>query len=242
MTPSIDIVFAPDLYRFHEKHQNIVLIDVLRFTSTMITALANGALSVEAYAEAEIPLKLKKEQQYVICGEYKGADIEGYDFNNSPVSMTKENVSGKKLAFCTTNGTYTRAVISDYETILAGAFLNFSALCKRLSLDNKSVTLVCSGSSRRPAVEDILFAGAVASYLSEKSGFDYIDESVFMAVSLYNLAKNDVEAFVKKNAPGKRIITETNEKYAADFDYVFQTDLYDIVPEETSAFKFEIKK
>jgi len=133
-------------------------------------------------------------------------------------------------------------VIYDYETVLAGAFLNLSALVKRLASDKKSVTLVCSGSSRRPAVEDILFAGAVASLLTEKHGFGYTDESVFMAVALYNLAKDGVKDFVKGNAPKKRERTETNKKYAADFDYVFQTDLYDIVPEETSAFKFEIKK
>ena len=235
MTKSIDIVIAPE-------HTNVVLVDILRFTSTMTTALANGAKSVETYADEETPKKLKAEKNYIICGEYKGMDIDGYDFNNSPVSMTKENVAGRNLAFCTTNGTYTRSVIYDYGTILAGSFLNFSALCNRLSNDGQSITIVCSGSARRPATEDIIFAGQVADYLIKNSGFTYMEESVSIALNLYNLAKNNPKEFVLKSAPGKKIIIESNPRYAEDFEFVFQTDLFDIVPEETSALKFEARK
>lgn len=241
MAKSIDIVIAPDLYRFHTKYSNVVLIDILRFTSTMVMALSNGAVSVETCADEEKPLKLKAEKGYVIGGEYKGEDIDGYDFNNSPVEMTPEKVAGKKLAFCTTNGTYTRSVIFDYETILAGSFLNFSALCRRLACDGKSVTLVCSGSSRRPATEDIVFAGEVADYLLKNAGYTYTEESVSLALNLYYLAKDDIKEFVRKSAPSKLLRTQTNPRYAADFDFVFQRDLSDIVPEETSPFKFEAR-
>ena len=242
MTPDIDVVFAPDLYRFHKKHFNIVLIDVLRFTSSLTTALANGALFVETFADEETPLKLKKEQDYIICGEYKGEQLEGYDFNNSPVDMTKENVFGRKLAFCTTNGTYTRSVIYDYDQILAGSFLNFSALTKRLKNDSKPVTLVCSGSARKPAVEDVIFAGKVAEYLIEDCGFCFSEDSVSMAVSLYKTSKGREKDFVLESAPSKASIVKKQPKYAADFDFVFQNDIFDIVPEETSAFKFEARK
>ncbi|MBQ5541184.1 MAG: 2-phosphosulfolactate phosphatase, partial [Bacteroidales bacterium] len=201
MTPDIDIVFAPDLYRYHKKHFNIVLIDVLRFTSSLTTALANGALSVETFADEDTPLKLKKEQNYIICGEYKGEQLDGYDFNNSPVDMTKENVGGRKLAFCTTNGTYTRSVIYDYDRILAGSFLNFSALTERLKNDNKPVTLVCSGSARKPAVEDLIFAGKVADFLTLNCGFSFSEDSAGIAINLYKMSKNRIKDFVLESAP-----------------------------------------
>ena len=242
MTPDIDIVFAPDLYRFHQKHFNIVLIDILRFTSSMTTALSNGALSVETFADEETPLKLKKEQNYLICGEYKGIQLDGYDFNNSPVDMTKENVECRKLAFCTTNGTYTRSVIYDYDKILAGSFLNFSALCKRLKNDNEPVTLVCSGSGRKPAVEDIIFAGKVANYLIENCDYGFTEEAVSMAINLHKMSKGREKDFVLETAPTKASRVKQNQKYAADFDFVFQDDIFNIVPEETSAFKFEARK
>ncbi len=242
MTQDIDVVFAPDLYRYHQKHFNIVLIDVLRFTSSMTTALANGALFVETFADEETPLRLKKDQNYLICGEYKGVQLDGYDFNNSPVDMTRENVGGRKLAFCTTNGTYTRSVIYDYDKILAGSFLNFSALIDRLKTDNKPVTLVCSGSARKPAVEDVIFAGKVADCLTENSAFGFSEDSSGMAINIYKMSKNRIKDFVLETAPSKALIVKQHPKYAADFDFVFQDDIFDIVPEETSAFKFEARK
>jgi len=242
MAQNIEIVFAPDLYRFHQRCSTVVLIDVARFTSTLITALANGAISVEAYHDEDTPLKLKREKGYIIAGEFNGEDLEGFDFNNSPISMSEENVSGKQLAFVTTNGTYARSIIYDYETILAGAFLNTSALCKRLIEDGKSVALLCSGRRRKPCCEDIVFAGKVAENLLNTGNFSYTDDSVALAIEIYHSAKADIRSYVLSHAPSALNHYNNFPAYAKDFDFVFQNDLFDIVPEETDAFKFEIKR
>ncbi|MCQ2251823.1 MAG: 2-phosphosulfolactate phosphatase [Bacteroidales bacterium] len=241
MERNIELVMAPCLYKYHSKGGVVVLIDVARFTTTMITALANGAVSAEAYPNSDIPLRLKAEQGYVLSGENRGCDIPGFDFNNSPLSMTPENVSGRKLAFTTTNGTYTRSLIDNYDKIFAGAFVNASALVKRLIAENKDVKLVCSGRGRRAAVEDTIFAGYIAKRLIEEGGFVSYDDSVYIGMVLYEQAKGNLLDFVLKNSPTVNIMCGRYPLYKNDLDTVFVLDKYDIVPEEVSPLKFEVR-
>lgn len=241
MEPSIEIVMAPGLYKFHSRGGNVVLIDVARFTSTLITALANGALSAEAYPNPEIPRKLKAEQNYLLAGENRGDDIEGFDFNNSPLSMTRENVEGRRLAFTTSNGTYTRSLIDSYDKIFAGGFVNVSALVKRLIEENKSVKLVCSGRVRRAAVEDLIFAGLVARRLVDEGGFVFFDDTVPIGMALWDQAKDNPLEYVLRMSPSVEYRYYKTPSYKADIDSVFQMDAYDIVPEEVSPLKFEVR-
>jgi len=242
MSKNIEIVYAPNLYPFHKKGGNVVLIDVVRFTSTLITALANGAISGEAYPNSEIPLKLKKEKNYIIAGEKMGKDIPGFDYNNSPVDMTKENVFGRELAFCTTNGTYTRSLIDSYNNIFAGSFINASAVAKRLIQENNDVTLVCSGRGKKVAVEDLIFAGFIAKKLIEEGGFTYLEDGVSLAMLLWENAKDNPHDFVINHSPQIKHVLQENPKYKADYETIFDIDKFDVVPQEISPLKFVVKK
>ncbi len=239
MTHNIETVLAPDLFKFHNKYPNVVLIDVARFTTTMVTALANGALCVETYPDTETPLRLKREQGYLIAGEVRGNDIEGFDFNNSPLAMTRGNVAGRHLAFCTSNGTYARSIVTDYEGVFAASFLNSSAVCRRLISEDKPVTLLCSGRSRKPAIEDMLLAGQMAGKLVASGKFQSKDESTNMAMRLYEMAKNDIKTFVLDMYPSMADFARKYPSFGRDIDFAFgNQDIYDIVPKETEAFKF----
>jgi len=239
MAQRIETVFAPDLYKFHDKCQNVVLIDVARFTSTMVTALANGALCVETYPDTETPLRLKREKGYLIAGEVRGRDIEGFDFNNSPISMNRDNVGGQKLAFCTSNGTYARSIVTDCEKIYAAAFLNSTAVSDRLTRDGKSVLLLCSGRSRKPAIEDILLAGQIAQRLIATGKFETTDECTNMAIQLYNMGKDDIMAYVLGMYPRMADFSKRFPKFQKDIEFVFHNqDIYDIVPEDVANGRF----
>ncbi len=242
MATNIEIVLAPSLYQFHSQGGNVVLIDVARFTSTMITALANGAVSAEVYPDTEIPLCLKREHGYLLVGETKGLDIEGFDFNNSPVAMTPENVSGRKLAFSTSNGTYTRSVIDNYDAIYAGGFINAKALVDRLIAENRNVKLVCSGRSRNIAIEDMIFAGYVAERLSADGGFTYNDDSVPASMLMWQMARENPLDFVLRMSPSVKYSYGKRPHYRADIDTVFLMDTYDVVPEEIAPLKFVVKR
>ncbi|MCR5453825.1 MAG: 2-phosphosulfolactate phosphatase [Bacteroidales bacterium] len=241
MTRNIDIVPAPPLYACHPKGGTVVLIDALRFTSTLTTALANGALWAETYADADKAIARKKDG-YIVAGERNGEKLKEFHYNNSPVAMTRQNIGGKKLAFVTTNGTYMRSIIQEYDAIYAGCFLNARALISRLIAEQNDVQLVCSGATNRIAVEDFVFAGLVANALMESQQFSYEFDTVAMAISMYHQAKDNISEYVLNNAPRIKKTCALFEHYRADFEFSFQHNLLDVVPEEVSPFKFVIKK
>lgn len=228
------------MYQHHIKGGNVVLVDVLRFTSTLVTALANGALWAETYAEPDKALMLR-EKGYVVAGEHNGVVIDGFMYNNSPVSMSRENVNGKKLAFVTTNGTYTRSLIDTYDALYAGCFLNVDALVDRLISEDKDVQIVCSGARRRMAVEDFVFAGMVADKLVKTQKYTYEFDTVAMATTLYHTAKDDLRSFVLNSAPRLKLMIAKFPHYKEDFDFSMQQNIFDVVPEEESPFKFVVK-
>lgn len=228
------------MYQHHIKGGNVVLVDVLRFTSTLVTALANGALWAETYSDPDKALKLLDEG-YVVAGEHNGVVIDGFMYNNSPISMCRENVCGKKLAFVTTNGTYTRSLIDTYDAIYAGCFLNVKALVDRLINEDKDVQLVCSGARRRMAVEDFVFAGMVADELLKTRNYTYELDTVAMATTLYRTAKDNLRSFVLDCAPRLRMMIANFPSYKDDFEFSLQQNIFDVVPEEESPFKFVVK-
>lgn len=235
----VDIIMAPGLVSDTPMGKTAVLIDVVRFTTSMTAALNNGAQCVETFDNIETPIKLKQEG-WLAAGERNGIKPEEFNFGNSPLEFTADKVKDKKIAFSTTNGTYTRSKLKNYENIYAGGFVNISALEQRLTSENKDVVLVCSGRFKQPAIEDTLFAGALAKRLTSNQGFDYKSDSVFMAINLYDAAKNNVKEFAINNSPFlnwayKDFITK-------DLDFVFNNDVFNCVPEEICACKFVIKR
>ncbi|MBO4371937.1 MAG: 2-phosphosulfolactate phosphatase [Bacteroidales bacterium] len=241
MTKNIDIVAAPALYPYHRKGGTIVLIDVLRFTSTLTTALANGALWAEAYPDTETVFKLKKEG-YIIAGEKNGLFIQGFDYNNSPVSMTRENIEGQKLAFVTTNGTYMRSLIEEYDAVYAGCFLNGKAMINRLIEEEHDVQLVCSGRQRKIALEDLMFAGMVAEKLLESGKFSYTNDIIPIAIATYQSGKKDIKSFIQNNLPDIQAMLAKFKHYSKDFEFCFNYDMFDVVPEEITPLKFVVKR
>lgn len=240
VTRNIDIVPAPPLYQYHTKGGTVVLIDVLRFTSTLTTALANGALWAETFANPEKALA-KLNEGYIVAGEKNGIVLDGFHYNNSPVSMTRENIGGRKLAFVTTNGTYMRSLIEEYDAIYAGCFLNVSALIDRLLQGGNDIQLVCSGTQNRLSTDDFVFAGMVADRLLATGQFVYNNDSVALAQTLYQCAKDDIKTFILNHSPKTRPFCEKHEHYRKDLEFAMQVDLYDVVPEEESPFKFVLK-
>lgn len=241
MTRNIDIVACPALYQYHRKGGTVVLIDVLRFTSTLTTALANGALWAETYADADKALTLKDEG-YITIGEHHGFIIEGFHYNNSPVSMTPENIGGRKLAFVTTNGTYTRSLIDTYDAVYAGCFLNGNALVNRLLEEQNDVQIVCAGHREKIGTDDLLVAGMIADRLLKSGKYTYDEDAVSMAQTLYNVAKDDLKPFLINQVPWFEPLFEENPHYKEDFDFALRHDVYNIVPEEESPYKFVLKQ
>ncbi len=157
-----------------------VIIDILRASSTITTALMNGASCVIPCGSPDEAWKIRHESavgSVLLGGERGGVLIDGFDCGNSPTEYPSGRVSGKTIAFTTTNGTKALLKSAAAETILIGAFLNRQALVNRLHADQRTVHLVCAGTDGEITGEDVLFAGAVVEALlaSQKDRWELND-------------------------------------------------------------------
>ncbi len=165
----IDVYLLPALVEPEQlAGQTVGVIDILRATTTIIHALAAGAVQVVPCLEIDVARLLAAGEfpgSAVLGGERGGLPISGFDLGNSPRDYTRERVGGKTVVFTTTNGTRALIRCKAARRVLIGAFVNLSAVCREL-MDEPNVALVCAGTNGHVTREDALFAGALASELA----------------------------------------------------------------------------
>lgn len=174
---------------------DVVVTDILRATSTIIAALANGAERVIPVPEipAGIELKQRLGPSTLLGGERKGVIIPGYDHGNSPREFTPEAIAGKTLVLCTTNGTVAMESARSAARILIGAFINLSAVADQLRSSTR-VTVICSGTDRMVTSEDILFAGALAATLGHAPDSPALDDAARIARVWWQAAASQIQS------------------------------------------------
>ena len=145
----------------------VVVIDILRASTTIISALAAGARTVHPCREVAEAVRIAAQlgPSVVLGGERDGLPIEGFQLGNSPSEYTSEVVGGKNIVFTTTNGTLAMESCRAADRVLIGAFANQSAVVESLATQPQ-VDLVCAGTHGEVTREDVLFAGAVVARLS----------------------------------------------------------------------------
>ena len=166
----------------------IVVIDVLRASSTVSTALANGCEEVIAAESIEEAITIAggyARSDYVLGGERRGLAVDGFDFGNSPMEYSEEAVAGKKVILATTNGTRAVKQYGGAKEILVACFLNGSAVLSALAaVSDRYIVLLCAGQDGRFSTEDTLCAGMYASELSKCAGAA-LSDSARAAAALY---------------------------------------------------------
>lgn len=228
--PSLYTSFSPALLHLYDiNHAVVVIIDVLRATSTIATALFNGARSVIPVDSVAKCIELGKKIDAIIAGERDGKIAEGLEYGNSPFEYPKEFIEGKTLVLTTTNGTRLlhMALERGADYIVTGSFPNLSAISDYLISQNKNVLLGCAAWKDRVNIEDMLFAGAVISKV--KSHFSINCDSSQIAETLYIKAKKDLFEFMKeKNASHYHRLTGFGlEK---DIRYCLTPDVANVLP------------
>ncbi len=148
----------------------VVVIDVLRATTVIVHALAQGARAVVAAASIEEARRAASRwpaQDRLLGGERHGVTIAGFDLDNSPFSYSPEVVAGKTIVFTTTNGTRAIRWAEQAAEIRIAAFANLSAVVESLRGETRPVHLLCAGTDNRITGEDLLVAGGIAEGLSQ---------------------------------------------------------------------------
>lgn len=196
--PSIYTCLSPALLQLYDISDSVVvIIDVLRATSTIATALFNGAKAIIPVDSVADCVRIGNEMNAITAGERDGKIAEGLQYGNSPFEYPASFISNKILVLTTTNGTKLlhMANSNGASEIITGSFANFSAVCKHLIKQKKSVLLACAGWKDRINIEDTLFAGAVIH--SIKDQFEMNCDSSKIAVSLYQEAKENLFEYMK---------------------------------------------
>jgi 2-phosphosulfolactate phosphatase len=222
----LDVCLTPDLLHLHKLDNSIVVVaDIFRATSCMVTGLAYGIKSITPVASVE-ECRFLQDKGFIAAAERDAQKVEGFDLDNSPFSYMNERLIGSQVAMTTTNGTLS---ISKAKTsavkVMVGAFLNLGALANSLRSEPYDVLVLCAGWKGRPNLEDTLFAGALAEALKDQ--FMLLEDGTLMAQRLYNQGKNNLMASVSNSSHVRRLQRLGIQK---DISYCLQTDLYDVVP------------
>lgn len=196
-----------------------VLVDVLRATSTIVTALANGATCVRPVSSVEEALEMKGEG-VLVCGERGARKPEGFDLGNSPLEYTKDRVEGKKIVLTTSNGTVTLEKMK-CEEIVAACFLNLTAVVEYLQ-DKENILIVCAGTNGKFSLEDFLLAGAIVRKLKrpDASDFAHVARKYFESVT-------DLLEEVKKSSHARYLMKLGFER---DVEFCCKVDSFKVVP------------
>ena len=165
-TRSVEVCFSPALFPdiLTTGDFIVVLVDVLRATTTICAAVGNGAEAIVPVATHEEARRLKAEG-FLVASEKDGVQLDWADFGNSAFSFTPEAIGGRTLVYCTTNGTKALHIAKAASSIVIGAFVNISPLTEWLIEQQKDVVVLCSGWKNKFCLEDSLFAGALTERL-----------------------------------------------------------------------------
>jgi 2-phosphosulfolactate phosphatase len=239
--PSLHTVLSPALLHLYDVSNTVVVvIDVLRATSTIATVLYNGAKEIIPVDSVERCIQLGKELECITAGERDGQVAPGLQYGNSSFEYPREFIEGKTLVLTTTNGTKLlhMALAKGATEIVTGSFLNISAICDHLVKMNKNVILACAAWKDRVNMEDTLFAGAVISRIG--ASFNINCDSSHIAENLYNVAKEDLYQFMKQN-DASHYHRLTNFGLEKDIRHCLTPDLANVLPEYFNG-KLVVKK
>ena len=224
--PNIDVCLSPQLItQYGAEGKIVVVVDILRATSCMVTAFAHGAkciLPVETLEECTA----FQAKGHLTAAEREGKIVEGFKIGNSPLSYQLPNICGQTIGITTTNGTAAIKLSATADEIIIGAFLNKTAIAQYLSAQNKDVLVVCAGWKNKMNLEDTIFAGALVEILENQ--FTSTNDSTVAAKILYQAAKSDLFAFITGNSSHYKRLKNLN--LDEDIAFCLQQDIYPLIP------------
>lgn len=201
----LETCFSPALFLPEENHESIVVvIDILRASSAICTAFANGAAEMIPVAEVS-EARAYKSKGYLVAAERDGFVLDFADFGNSPFNFSEEKVRGKSIVYSTTNGTKVINLSSASYLTVIGSFLNISSLSAWLLKQDRDVMLFCAGWKNRFNIEDTICAGAFAEILINSGSYSTICDSTLAAIDLWSLAGKDPVGYIEKAAQRSRL-------------------------------------
>jgi len=220
--PDLDICYLPAQWRTLNverlRASACAVIDVIRATSTIVTALAHGALSVLPMADVADAFAVKaRDPAALLAGERGGKPLPGFDLGNAPGDFTAERVAQRRIILTTTNGTQALAACAGARAVMTASLLNLEAVATRLRELGPPWIIVCAGFEGSFGLDDAIVAGALAEALGQDHAL----------VSLYRSVRKDLAGTLLRSQAGQELVQAGLEK---DVPFCAQLNLYSIVP------------
>jgi 2-phosphosulfolactate phosphatase len=229
----VNVLVSPSaVEELYFSDKTVVVVDVLRATTTIVTALENGAKEIIPVHSIEFAMKASSSMfggQTLIGGERNTKKIDGFNLGNSPLEYTAERIAGKSLILFTTNGSKAIVKTKYSKTTLIGSFLNVQSIAEHLvKVNEEAVEIVCSGANGLFCIEDTICAGMIVNEIRNMKPDVVLTDAARAAIDLSNLVANDIYKMLVNSDHGKLLIANGFEK---DITYCSRLNVSTIVPE-----------
>lgn len=219
------------LKRFAGGVMTYVVVDILRASTTICTALANGAKEVIPFGEVEDARAARERDEWrdaLLCGEREARKLPGFDLGNSPADYTPEVVGGRSLLFASTNGSVAMATAPPNATVLVGGLVNMTAVADTIAELDQTTVIACSGKFGQFALEDAVGAGAIISKLWERvAGLELVDDGAMAAQAIWDQYKEDPSRVMWQCRHGVYLI---EVGFGSDLSICSTVDSHAVVP------------
>jgi 2-phosphosulfolactate phosphatase len=201
-----------------------VVIDVLRASTTIVTALANGSPGVVPVETPEEALRIAATRgACILGGERNGLKIDGFHLDNSPLEYTADNIFGRFIIFTTTNGTRAIRACAGADTLFIASFLNAQAVVNVLEEAEKHIVIVCAGTKGEPSIEDTACAGMLLDMLQKE-----LSSAAKDAVALWRSHQHNLVNMMKNASSHGKSLVELG--FERDIEYAANINIFDVVP------------
>ena len=225
----VDVVLKQeDTTRRGLRRKTVVLIDVLRATSTLVCAFAAGAEEAWCCRTVTEVFRARRRlsgHRLLLGGERRGLPIRGFNLGNSPRHFTRDRCAGTTLLMTTTNGTRALALAHDAREVILGSFLNLSAASDYLASARGDVVCLCAGTEGQRSDDDVACAGAIIEKLSKRSV--RLTSTAEEALRTWRRARRSLRKFLLQSAGGVPLVQVGLQRDVCD---CARRDRFSVVP------------
>jgi 2-phosphosulfolactate phosphatase len=227
----VNVLFSPVIAdELYYTAKTVVVIDVLRASTTIVTALQNGAKEIVPVATVEFGVKISGGMfggQTLLGGERNTKKVEGFALGNSPLEYTREIVSGKTIILYTTNGSKAVVKAKFAENLYICSYLNLGAIAEQLVKLGNDFEILCAGKSNTFSLEDSVCAGRLIRRVMDKYNELILTDTARVTVSLDDSFGKDPLEMLKETEHGKLLLQNGFEE---DLKYAAGLDTSDVIP------------
>ena len=231
----INVLFTHNIVdEFYFSEKTTVIIDVLRATTVINTALYNGAKEIIPVSSVDFAVKVSGSVfggVTLLCGERNTKKIEGFDLGNSPFEYSPEVVNNKSIVLFTTNGSKAIVKAKYSENVVTCCFNNLDATKNYLLDSNKDIEVVCSGNNGHFSLEDLVCAGKLVTGIAELIDDVVLSDSATVSMAVAKSYGKNLKKLLQTTEHGK-VLKENG--YEADLDYCSKLNSVPIVTQFSS--------